>query len=193
MRDWLDITRVGGTIDDAVGEAYDKVAAILGLPYPGGKPIDDLAAEGDPKAIKFPRSLLSPDSLDFSFSGLKTSVLYHVRGHKGRERTTPLSPAELRDVCAGFQQACVDVLLTKLKRAIKRFGGKSVIIGGGVSANRGLRAALPKLGVSAFVPPMQFCTDNAAMIGGLGGVLLAAGRTSELSMDAVTFSSLTPA
>jgi N6-L-threonylcarbamoyladenine synthase len=192
IRDWLDITRVGGTIDDAVGEAYDKVAAILGLPYPGGRPIDELAAQGDPKAVNFPRSLLSPDSLDFSFSGLKTSVLYHVRGHKGRERTTPLDERELRDVCASFQAACVDVILKKLKRAIGRFGVNSVIVGGGVSANRGLRAALPSLGLPVHVPAPQYCTDNAAMIGGLGHVLLAAGRTSDLSMDAVTFSSLIP-
>lgn len=190
LNDWLDVTRVGGTIDDAVGEAYDKVAAVLGLPYPGGRPIDELAAEGDPRAVRFPRSMLGEDSLDFSFSGLKTSVLYHVRGHKGRERTTPPGPGELRDVCASFQQACVDVLLAKLRRAIGRYGALGVIVGGGVSANRGLRAALPTLGLPVHLPPLKYCTDNAAMIGGLGGVLLAAGRTSELSMDAFPSSAI---
>ena len=191
VRDWLDVVRVGGTIDDAVGEAYDKVAAILGLPYPGGRPVDALAAEGDAAAVRFPRSMLGADSLDFSFSGLKTSVLYHVRGHKGRERTTPPSSQELRDVCASFQQACVDVILAKLRRAIGRFGVRSVIVGGGVSANRGLRDALPSLGLPVHLPDLRYCTDNAAMIGGLAGVMLAAGRTSDLSMDAVTFSALT--
>ena len=190
IRDWLDVTRIGGTIDDAAGEAYDKVAAILGLPYPGGRPIDELADSGNPKAIQFPRSLLSPDSLDFSFSGLKTSVLYHVRGHKGRERMTPVEPEELRDVCASFQAACIDVLLKKLKRAVDRYGAKSVIVGGGVSANRGLRRALPSLGLPTIVPPPAYCTDNAAMIGGLADVMLRAGRTSDLSMDAATSSAL---
>ncbi|MDB5328681.1 MAG: tsaD [Phycisphaerales bacterium] len=192
IRDWLNITRIGGTIDDAVGEAYDKVAAILGLPYPGGRPIDELAAEGNPKAVHFPRSMLEPGSLNFSFSGLKTSVLYHVRGHKGRERMDAVSQVELRDVCASFQAACIDVLLKKLRRAIDRFGAASVIVGGGVSANRGLRAALPSLGLPVHVPPPAYCTDNAAMIGGLAHVLLTAGRVSELSMDAVTFSALVP-
>ena len=103
---------------------------------------------------------------------------------------TPVGSAELRDVCASFQAACVDVLLKKLKRAIGRFDARSVIVGGGVSANRGLRASLPSLGLPVHVPPPDYCTDNAAMIGGLADVLLRAGRTSELSMDAVTFSAL---
>ena len=192
VRSWTDITRLGGTIDDAVGEAYDKVAAILGLPYPGGRPIDELAAQGDPKAIKFPRPLLDREDLDFSFSGLKTSVLYHVRGHKGRERTEPLSDAELRDTCASFQQACIDVLTTKIRRAVRQFHARSVIVGGGVSANLGLRMALPSLNVPTYLPQLKYCTDNAAMIAGLGEVMLNAGNTSDLGMDAITFSALTP-
>jgi len=131
VKSWSDVTLVGQTIDDAVGEAYDKVAAILGLEYPGGPVIDKLAALGDPKAINFPRSRLERDSLDFSFSGVKTSVLYHVRGHKGRERDAgSVTQEELRDVCAGFQQACTDVLRLKIERALQRFGGRSVIVGG---------------------------------------------------------------
>ena len=136
--------------------------------------------------------MLGEDSLDFSFSGLKTSVLYHVRGHKGRERATPPSADERQDICASFQQACVDVLLAKLRRAVRAFGGRSVIVGGGVSANRGLRAALPMLGVPIFVPPLAYCTDNAAMIGGLAYPLLMAGRTNDLSMDAATSSAIAP-
>jgi len=192
IRSWTDITRLGGTIDDAVGEAYDKVAAILGLPYPGGRPIDELAAKGNPKAIKFPRPLLDRDDLDFSFSGLKTSVLYHVRGHKGRERTEPLSDTELRDVCASFQQACIDVLTTKIRRAVRQHNAQSVIVGGGVSANHGLRAALPSLQVPTYLPQLKYCTDNAAMIAGLGQVMLNADITSDLGMDAITFSALVP-
>lgn len=191
VRSWTDITQIGHTIDDAVGEAYDKVAAIMNLEYPGGPVIDRLAKDGDPKAIDFPRSRLDRESLDFSFSGLKTSVLYHVRGHKGREReVSSLSPQELRNVCASFQQACIDVLLMKIRRAMKRYDAHSIIIGGGVSANRGLRAAMSGFERPAHFPQMQYCTDNAAMIAGLGHVLLAEGRTNDLSMDAITSGSI---
>jgi N6-L-threonylcarbamoyladenine synthase len=115
LQSWTNIQRLGATIDDAVGEAYDKVAAILGLGYPGGPIIDKLAHEGDPTAVRFPRTLLGRDSLDFSFSGLKTAVLYHVRGIPGKaQRTAPLSDVEVRDIAASCQAACVDVLVTKL-------------------------------------------------------------------------------
>ena len=191
MHSFEDVVLVGKTIDDAVGEAYDKVAAVLGLPYPGGPYIDKLAAGGDPAAIDFPRSMLDKDSLDVSFSGLKTSVLYHVRGKKGIEReVSALSDTELADVAASFQAACVDVLIAKLRRAIKRFGAKCVVIGGGVTANSGLRAALPKLGLPVHMPLRQFCTDNAAMTAGLAAVYLRSGRTSELALDAVPFSAI---
>jgi N6-L-threonylcarbamoyladenine synthase len=189
VRDWLDITRLGGTIDDAIGEAYDKVAAILGLGYPGGPILDKLATRGDATAVKFPRPLLGRESLDFSFSGLKTAVLYHVRGHAGRERdASSLNEQQIADTAASFQAACVDVVIEKLRRAIAQTNAKSVILGGGVSANRGLREALARLPVPSHVPPLEYCTDNAAMIGGLGGVLLAAGRVAELSLDASPFS-----
>jgi N6-L-threonylcarbamoyladenine synthase len=191
--DFLDVEMIGSTIDDAVGEAYDKVAAILGLGYPGGPVIDRLAETGDPKAIHFPRSRLSRESLDFSFSGLKTSVLYHVRGFQGRQRDpASVSAAEVADVAASFQAACIDVLVEKIRRAAKNIGARSAIIGGGVSANRGLRTAMErfsqKFATPAFFPPMRYCTDNAAMTAGLGHLLLAAGRRSELDLDAITYS-----
>jgi N6-L-threonylcarbamoyladenine synthase len=191
---WLDVELIGSTIDDAVGEAYDKVAAILGLGYPGGPILDRLAREGDPRAVPFPRTLLGRDSIDFSFSGLKTAVLYHVRGVPGRGDDVKaggpveLSDQHLRDVAASFQAACVDVIVKKLHRAIDRVGARSVVVGGGVSANRGLREALDHLPVPAFVPPMRYCTDNAAMSAALADVYVRAGRFSALDLDAITHS-----
>src|SRR5207248_1950969 len=124
----------GSTIDDAVGEAYDKVAAILGLGYPGGPILDRLAEKGDPRAIRFPRTLLDRDSLDFSFSGLKTAVLYHVRGVPRRGQGVkarshaPLSERELQDTAASFQAACIDVIVEKLQRAARQTAARSVIV-----------------------------------------------------------------
>jgi N6-L-threonylcarbamoyladenine synthase len=192
VRAWDDVTLIGTTIDDAVGEAYDKVAAIMGLGYPGGPIIDKLAAQGDPKAVDFPRTYLRRESLDFSFSGLKTAVLYHVRGVPGQGgRDKPgatMTDQHVRDVCASFQAACVDVIAKKLQRALKQTGGKSVIIGGGVSANRGLRAALAKFDVPVHFPLLAYCTDNAAMTAGLADVPYRAGRFASLDLDAVTSS-----
>lgn len=196
IRDWLNVKLIGSTIDDAVGEAYDKVAAILGLGYPGGPILDQLAEGGNPQAILFPRTLLGRDSLDFSFSGLKTAVLYHVRGVPRRgedvkhEPTPRYSAAELADIAASFQAACIDVIVEKLRRAAKSIGAESIIIGGGVSANRGLRAALAGRSNSlpVFFPPMRYCTDNAAMSAGLAHVYLEARRFSELDLDAITYS-----
>ncbi|GIW76632.1 MAG: tRNA N6-adenosine threonylcarbamoyltransferase [Phycisphaerae bacterium] len=191
VRDWTDIVRIGQTIDDAVGEAYDKVAAILNLPYPGGPVIDRLAEQGNPEAIQFPRSYLERTSLDFSFSGLKTSVLYHVRGHPGREKpSNSLTHQQVCDVCASFQQACVDVLMNKIRRALERYPSRSVVIGGGVSANRGLRAQTQSLPVPVYFPEWVYCTDNAAMIAGLGQILMDRGFISDLSMDAMTSGSI---
>lgn len=186
---FAEVELIGTTIDDAVGEAYDKVSAILGLGYPGGPVIDRLAADGDPEAVAFPRSMLGGQSLDFSFSGLKTAVLYHVRGHKGRERdASSLSSQQIADVAASFQAACVDVILAKLKRALKQTGGQCVIIGGGVSANRGLRQALHRLDVPVWYPELRFCTDNAAMIAGLGYLHHQRGEHASLDLDAITYS-----
>jgi N6-L-threonylcarbamoyladenine synthase len=190
---WDDVDLIGSTIDDAVGEAYDKVAAILGLGYPGGPIIDRLAIDGDPAAVKFPRTLLNRESLDFSFSGLKTAVLYHVRGvpSKRDPHASPKpepSEQEIRDIAASFQTACIDVITRKLTRAIEQVGARSVIIGGGVSANRGLRHALATFPLPVFFPPLAYCTDNAAMIAGLAEIHFRAGDFAELDLDAVTYS-----
>jgi N6-L-threonylcarbamoyladenine synthase len=190
---WHDVALLGSTIDDAVGEAYDKVAAILGLGYPGGPILDRLAQDGNPTAVKLPRTLLDRDSLDFSFSGLKTAVLYHVRGVPSKRDPyaapkPPPSEAEIRDIATGFQAACIDVIVEKLHRAIDRIGGRSVIIGGGVSANRGLREALHRFVVPVHFPPLKFCTDNAAMIAGLAHAYYQRGEFAALDLDAVTYS-----
>jgi N6-L-threonylcarbamoyladenine synthase len=189
---WSDITMIGSTIDDAVGEAYDKVAAILGLGYPGGPIIDRLAINGNPTEIKFPRTMLDRQSLDFSFSGLKTAVLYHVRGVPSKRdpqaSKPPPTESEITDIAASFQATCIDVIVKKLRRAIEQFDAKSIILGGGVSANRGLRAALVRFPVPVHFPPLAYCTDNAAMIAGLAEVHYRAGNFAALDLDAVTYS-----
>lgn len=177
---------LGRTLDDAAGEAYDKVSALLGLGYPGGPIVDRLAAEGDPNAYELPRPL-PPDSLDFSFSGLKTAVLYAVRGPQGRD---PL-PADLvaADVAASFQAAVVDVLARRLVQAAERIDAGGLLVCGGVAANRALRARLAeeaeRTGLPLFMPPMRLATDNAVMVAGLGYHVLRAGRTAGLELDAV--------
>jgi N6-L-threonylcarbamoyladenine synthase len=184
---------IGTTIDDAVGEAYDKVAAILDLGYPGGPVIDRLAASGDAEAVRFPRTLLEKNSLDFSFSGLKTAVLYHVRGVPGARHQPPAAPPDeqqVRDIAAGFQAACIDVIVTKLRRALAQTGGRCVIIGGGVSANRGLRAALANFHAPVHFPHPAYCTDNAAMSAGLAHVFWEKRAFAALDLDAVTSSAI---
>ncbi len=151
--------KLGETRDDAVGEAFDKVARMLGLPYPGGPEIQKAAAKGSSEAMSFPRPMMHDKNYDFSFSGLKTSVLYYLRDHKG---------ASVNDVAASFQKAAVDVLVAKTARAARQYKARSVILAGGVAANASLREALAaksrELGTNFFAPPMEFNTDNAAMI-----------------------------
>jgi N6-L-threonylcarbamoyladenine synthase len=194
LESWEEIELIGATIDDAVGEAYDKVAAILGLGFPGGPIVDRLAGQGDRLAVKFPRTLMRRESLDFSFSGLKTAVLYHVRGVPGRDGVWPQKPAptesEIRDIAAGFQAACVDVIAEKVRRAAKRVSAKSVIIGGGVSANSGLRRAMADFHLPVYFPLPRYCTDNAAMIAGLAEIDFRRGRFSPLDLDAITYSGI---
>lgn len=183
------ITLLGATTDDAAGEAFDKVATILGLGYPGGPLIEKIARDGDPKAIDFPRTMLSPDSLDFSFSGVKTAVLYHVHGHGrisgGLER---LSPRDIADIAASFQQAVIDVLVRKTMLAAARTGVHTVVLGGGVAANKALRSALETACVERrlkfHAAKMAYCTDNAAMIAALGYYQLQAGDVAGLDLDA---------
>lgn len=190
---WTEVGLIGGTIDDAVGEAYDKVAATLGLPFPGGPAVARLAEEGDPGAVRFPRSLFERDSLDMSLSGLKTAVLYAALGPKGKGRTADqVSPAEKADIAASFQAAVMDVLAEKLTRVMRRTRAKSLLLGGGVTSNTVLRGRLTNLGVPTWLPEREFCTDNAAMSAGLGAVLLAEGKTSALSLDAITNSAIVP-
>jgi N6-L-threonylcarbamoyladenine synthase len=163
IKDHLDYQRLGGTLDDAAGEAFDKVARLLDLGYPGGPKIQKAAEQGNPTAIHFPRALLD-NSWDFSFSGLKTAVLRVVNEY--HQNKIPL-PKE--DIAASFQAAVVDVLVTKAVRAIEVTGAKTLLLAGGVSANRALRETiLAKSPVPVFIPPMKFCTDNAAMIGAAG-------------------------
>ena len=193
--------RLGSTIDDAVGEAFDKVAAILELGFPGGPILDKIARGGNEKAVRFPRTLLEPDSLAFSFSGVKTSVLYHVRGQpigRGRNATfardaSSLSDQEKADVAASFQAAAVDVLIEKIRRAMQQVETRSLVIGGGVSANSRLRAEVQRFGeehdLPVCLPKMKYCIDNAAMIAGLATHLLAAGQTADLNLEAAATSS----
>ena len=171
------ITEVGSTIDDAAGEAYDKVARILGLPYPGGPPIDKAAAKGDPEAIRFPRGLTGPrdEPFDFSFSGLKTAVARWVE-HRERDGL----PVPVEDVAASFQEAVADVLTSKALRAAEELGIGTMVLSGGVAANSrlsGLAAQrCAEAGIELRVPRPRLCTDNGAMIAAVGAGLVAAGR-----------------
>ncbi len=163
----LDFELLGTTLDDAAGEAFDKVANILGLGFPGGPAVEREATAGNPQAFAFPRSLLHDPRLDFSFSGLKTAVLYAVHGSDLSRPETP-PPGQLRaDLAASFQQAVVDVLVEKARHALRRAGLKRLAVGGGVAANRALRSALERVtaeeGAELFIPPLALCTDNAAM------------------------------
>jgi N6-L-threonylcarbamoyladenine synthase len=143
----LDLRLMGSTIDDAAGEAFDKVAKILNLSYPGGPSIEKAAKTGNPKAVNFPRSMLGKESLDFSFSGLKTAVLYHCQGQdmKGDSQVDKMSEQQIADIAASFQAAVVDVLTKKTQRAAKKINAKTVMIGGGVAANSALRESLDDL------------------------------------------------
>ena len=185
---WISHRWLGSTTDDAVGEAFDKSAAILGLGYPGGPSISRAAESGDRKAVRFPRTLLGKDSLDFSFSGIKTAVLYHAKGQNSRRSSPIRDDVNVPDVAASFEAAVVDVLIEKLRRALRQEGLRRAIIGGGVSANRHLRERLEKLArdedIDVRFPDLALCTDNGAMIAGLGSQLFASGQTSELTLEA---------
>ncbi|MEW5800086.1 MAG: tRNA (adenosine(37)-N6)-threonylcarbamoyltransferase complex transferase subunit TsaD [Bacteroidota bacterium] len=161
---------VGETMDDAAGEAFDKVAKMLKLEYPGGPQIDKFAKSGNPDAIKFPRPYATEEDLNFSFSGIKTSVLYYLRDNKLRDTSIP--DHQLADICASFQSAVVDVLVNKTILAAKKFRVYDIAVAGGVSANSCLRSRMKteteKNGLDLFIPRFEFCTDNGAMIAEVG-------------------------
>jgi N6-L-threonylcarbamoyladenine synthase len=165
---------LGQTLDDAAGEAFDKGARLLGLGYPGGPAIDRLAREGDSEAFDFPRS--APGELDFSFSGLKTSLLYAIRDLG--------DSAPKADLAASYQRAIVDALVSRTKAALERTGIERLAIGGGVAANSELREAVTRLGVPVWVPPVELCTDNAAMIAAAARFLEPLPYPQYLSLDA---------
>jgi N6-L-threonylcarbamoyladenine synthase len=177
----LKMSVIGETIDDAAGEAFDKSAKILGLPYPGGPLIDKYAQSGNPKAYAFPEPQIP--GLNFSFSGLKTAILYFLQENKAAD--PDFVEKHLPDICASIQQRIVTILLNKLKKAAIQTGIKDVCIAGGVSANSGLRKALQeqgkKFGWNTFIPPFQYCTDNAAMIAMTAYYKYQAGEFTSLS------------
>jgi N6-L-threonylcarbamoyladenine synthase len=169
-------TVLGQTLDDAAGEAFDKGARLLGLRYPGGPALDRLARGGNPVAFDFPRS--APGELDFSFSGLKTALLYRIRdlGERAESRAA--------DLAACYQRAIVDALIARTREALEREGLERLAIGGGVAANSELRAAVRELGVPVWVPPVELCTDNAAMIAGAARFLEPIAYPAYLRLDA---------
>lgn len=164
VRDYLDMEVIGETIDDAVGEAFDKSAKLLGLPYPGGPLVDRYAREGDPLRFTFPSSEV--EGLNFSFSGIKTAFLYFLREEKKKDER--FIEKNLHDICASLQYALIRMLLKKLSKASEQYGIQALALAGGVSANSGLRKAMDeaaaKRGWNVYIPAFQYCTDNAAMI-----------------------------
>ncbi|WP_422080683.1 tRNA (adenosine(37)-N6)-threonylcarbamoyltransferase complex transferase subunit TsaD [Ulvibacterium sp.] len=165
VKNYFDMEILGETLDDAVGETFDKAAKILGLPYPGGPLIDTYAQQGNPKAFPFPKPKV--DGLNFSFSGLKTSILYFVQ--KEAKANPDFVLENRNDICASIQHTIVNILMDKIKEAVRRTGVTQIAIGGGVSANSGIRNALKaaerKYGWHTYLPKLEYCTDNAAMIG----------------------------
>lgn len=183
----LDFELLGSTIDDAAGEAFDKVAKILDIGFPGGPAIERVATNGDPKAIRFPRTFLKEDRLEFSFSGLKTAVLYTVTGVPGsHKQPEPLTDQRRADIAASFQAAVVDVLVAKCRQTLEQRNRSSLCVGGGVAANTLLRAKLETMcrhaRVDLHVAPMSLCTDNAAMAA-IAWESVERGRFSSLDLD----------
>jgi N6-L-threonylcarbamoyladenine synthase len=187
--DHTTIRPLGRTRDDAAGEAFDKVGKMLGLEYPGGPVVSRLAETGNPEAIPFPRAWLEPDSLDFSFSGLKTSVANYVQ--QRRQKNEPFS---IPDVCASFQEAVVEVLCEKVLKAARMHHISTVALAGGVAANSRLRATLRQLGaqrgIKVFMPSLELCTDNAAMIALAGFYHFSTQATTSFDTDAYSRSPL---
>ncbi len=188
-QDCLTPEYLGGTIDDAAGEAFDKVANMLGLPYPGGPQISKVALDGDPKAFAFPRSFIRQQRLDFSFSGLKTAVRYAIAGPGNADLTgIKLSDEQVANLAASFQQAVVDCLVAKSLQACQQTGMKTLCVGGGVAANQVFRAQLEtaasEKGIQLHIAPLIYCTDNAVM-GAIAVEKFRAGQFAELDLDIV--------
>lgn len=192
--------KIGGTIDDAAGEAFDKVAAILGLPYPGGPSIQKAAQKGNPNAIKFPKgfaerqrspapSRTDKHSLDFSFSGLKTAVLYYAKGQNASKKSLLKKGIKIPDVAASFQEAVVDTITEMVFSAVYKFKAKTIIVGGGVTANKRLRDKMKSTAddrnIQLVIPPIRLCTDNAAMIAGAAYHKRNNLKANNLCLDAV--------
>ncbi len=178
-----DYERWGTTIDDALGEAFDKVAKLLGLGNPGGPHVERLALSGDPQRFRFPRPLLREKTLDFSFSGLKTAV------RLAAEEIAPLSEQDVADICASFQAAVAEIVRVRAGQALERFGsGATLVVAGGVAANRAIGAALREAadaaGATLVIPPPKLCTDNGAMVAWAGAERLALGATDPLDFSA---------
>jgi N6-L-threonylcarbamoyladenine synthase len=182
VRDSCRYELLGTTLDDAAGEAFDKIAKFLGLGFPGGPVIDRLAQQGDPKAFNFPRPMIRSRTLDFSFSGLKTAVINMFKERIGRNEALPLA-----DIAASFQEAIVDVLVAKTLHAVEERGEKVVSVTGGVSANSRLRQVFAetckKRGIRVFFPKLSLCTDNAAMIAAAGYARMILGERSDLRLN----------
>lgn len=189
IRGPLEYTLLGETRDDAAGEAFDKAAKMLGIGYPGGPLIDKLARNGNPQAVHFPRPYLDDQGFEFSFSGLKTSLLYYLRKKGLTKERLQNNPGLVADLCASFQAAIVDVLVHKLFLAAGRYGVKSVAVAGGVAANTELRRRLEqeagKRNLKMFIPKFEYCTDNGAMIAMAGYLKAQKGIFSDLELPAV--------
>ena len=184
VRNYFDMEILGETLDDAVGEAFDKSAKLLGLPYPGGPLIDKYAQLGNPFAFPFPEPKV--DGLNFSFSGLKTSILYFIQ--KETKKNPEFVKTHLYDICASIQYCIVDILMNKLAKAVAQTGITQIAIGGGVSANSGIRKALNALqetkGWHTYLPKFEYCTDNAAMIGIVGHLKFIEGDFADQAIGA---------
>jgi N6-L-threonylcarbamoyladenine synthase len=185
---------IGRTIDDAAGEAFDKVAAILKLSYPGGPVIEKIAEHGNPDAIEFPRTMLDADSLDFSFSGIKTAVLYYCHGQdmKGENKVDSMTSQEIADIAASFQAAVIDVLVKKTARAAEKINARSILLGGGVAANSRLRREMQQLANRSnrklLVAAKHYCTDNAVMVASLAYHKFKANLFADLALEPKAFS-----